>query len=75
MRTNSAISYRVPNGFFAADNVIPSPGVAVRMRRITVFDCPLCGHDCETQNGLRVHLHGGHLKSEIIDGYLEAVGE
>jgi hypothetical protein len=45
------------------------------MRRLTAFDCPLCGVDCEDQNGLRVHLHGGHLKSELIDVYLNAVGE
>lgn len=41
----------------------------------TVFDCPLCGFDCETRNDLRVHLHGDHLKSEIIDVYLDAVVE
>jgi hypothetical protein len=45
------------------------------MRRLTVFDCPLCGLGCDDQNGLRVHLHGSHLKSEIVDGYLDAVGE
>ncbi|MDX1747704.1 MAG: hypothetical protein R3324_17350 [Halobacteriales archaeon] len=45
------------------------------MRRLTVFDCPICGEDCDSQNGLRVHLHANHLKSEIIDGYLDAVGE
>jgi hypothetical protein len=44
------------------------------MRRLTESDCPLCGQDCEDQNGLGVHLHGGHLKSEVVDGYLDAVG-
>lgn len=43
------------------------------MMQSTVFDCPLCGRDFEDRNGLRVHLHSSHLKSEIIDGYLEAV--
>ena len=41
------------------------------MSRPTDVDCPLCGWDCEDRNGLRVHLHGSHLKSEIIDVYLD----
>ena len=45
------------------------------MMPLTVSDCPLCGSDCEDRNGLRVHLHASHLKSEIIDVYLDAVGE
>ncbi|MEF8843355.1 MAG: hypothetical protein V5A62_17305 [Haloarculaceae archaeon] len=45
------------------------------MKRSTVSDCPLCGRDCEDRNGLRVHLHGSHLNSELIDVYLEAVGD
>jgi hypothetical protein len=45
------------------------------MKRPTVSDCPLCGRDCEDRNGLRVHLHGSHRKSELIDVYLESVGE
>ena len=52
-----------------------APAVLRDMRRLTAFDCPLCGFDCEDRNGLRVHLHGGHLKSELIDVYLDAVGE
>jgi hypothetical protein len=42
------------------------------MGRLTAFDCPLCEQDCGDRNGLRVHLHGSHLKSEVIDAYLEA---
>ena len=62
-------------GRTAADSVILAPEVLTGMRRLTLTDCPLCGFDCEDRNGLRVHLHGSHLKSELIDVYLDAVGE
>lgn len=45
------------------------------MTSLTVSDCPLCGSDCGDRDGLRIHLHSGHLKSEIIDAYLDAVCE
>lgn len=45
------------------------------MKQLTLFDCPLCGAHCETQNSLRVHLHVSHPKSLIIDAYLDVVGE
>lgn len=48
--------------------------VPTYMKQLTVFECPLCGRDCETQNGLRSHLHVSHRKSLLIDAYLEAVG-
>lgn len=41
----------------------------------TVLRCPLCDHDCETHDDLRVHLHSRHLKSSIIDSYLGDVAE
>lgn len=45
------------------------------MKQLTKFDCPICGLLCETQNDLRVHLNVSHRKSNIIDSYLDAVGE
>lgn len=41
----------------------------------TVPGCPLCGFDGESRDDLRVHLHSSHLKSEVIDVYLDAVTE
>ena len=45
------------------------------MEQLPVLRCPLCDHDCETHDDLRVHLHSRHLKSSIIDSYLGIVAE
>ena len=45
------------------------------MRQLTVLRCPLCERHCETRDDLRVHLHSRHLKSSIIDSYLDVVGD
>lgn len=45
------------------------------MKQLTKFDCPLCAKACKTQNHLRCHLEENHRKSQIIDAYLDEVGE
>lgn len=55
--------------------VIVPTVLSVHTMEPTVSECPLCGFDGENRDDLRVHLHSSHLKSEIIDVYLDAVAE